>query len=251
MNAESLAAAIELLRDDNNYYGDYGRQFVSNSDVGTLIDRPFDYGKQKEKTVPMVIGGYFHTLILEPGKVDKFRIVESSTRNTKVYKEISNGEICLLEHEVDMVQKMRDVIMANDLCKYMIMGNDNEFNLVEHEVPGIAEIDGILFKGKADIINKDQGLIIDLKTTSDLGSFRRSAYKYNYDSQAYIYRHIFGLDMMFIAIDKTTNALGIYDCSDTFLESGRQKVDAAIANYKLFVQDDDFDRDQYLINETL
>ena len=251
MNAESLAAAIELLRDDNNYYGDYGRQFVSNSDVGTLIDRPFDYGKQKEKTVPMVIGGYFHTLILEPGKVDKFRIVESSTRNTKVYKEISNGEICLLEHEVDMVQKIRDAIMANDLCKYMIMGNDNEFNLVEHEVPGIAEIDGILFKGKADIINKDQGLIIDLKTTSDLGSFRRSAYKYNYDSQAYIYRHIFGLDMMFIAIDKTTNALGIYDCSDTFLESGRQKVDAAIANYKLFVQDDDFDRDQYLINETL
>lgn len=251
MSPVDINKAIELLRDDDKYYGDFGRQFVSNSDVGTLIDNPFAYGQQKEKTVPMVIGGYFHTLILEPNKVDKFRIVESTTRNTKVYKEISDGEICLLEHEADMVQKMRDVIMANDLCKYMIRGSDSDFSLIEYEVPGIAEIDGVLFKGKADIINKDQAMIVDLKTTSDLGGFRRSAYKYNYDSQAYIYRHIFGLDMVFIAIDKTTNMLGIYDCSDSFLDSGRQKVEKAIANYKLFVKDADFDKDQYLINETL
>ena len=108
-----------------------------------------------------------------------------------------------------------------------------------------------MFKGKADIINKDQGLIVDLKTTSDLSNFRRSAYKYNYDSQAYIYKHIFDLDMVFVAIDKTTHMLGIYDCSDNFLMSGKDKVEKAIANYKLFVDDKDFDKDQYIINETL
>lgn len=251
MTKEQINEAIELLRDDNNYYGSYGKKFVSNSDVGTLIDNPFAYGTQKEKTVPMVIGGYFHTLILEPDKVDKFRIIESTTRNTKAYKDLSEGEICLLEHEADTVQKMRDVILANDLCKYMIRGAEEEFSIVDYEVPGVTEIDGVWFKGKADIINKDQNVIVDLKTTSDLGSFRRSAYKYNYDSQAYIYKQIFGLDMVFIAIDKTTHMLGIYDCSDGFLESGRQKVETAIANYKLFVQDPDFDKDQYLINETL
>jgi hypothetical protein len=242
---------IQKLRDDDHYYGSFGKNFVSNSDIDTLINNPFAYGQSKEKTVPMVIGGYFHTLILEPDKVDKFRIVESSTRNTNVYKQISEGEICLLQHEADMVQRMRDVILANDLVKFMIQGNQDDFNLIEYEVPGIKEIDGVMFKGKADIINKDQGLIVDLKTTSDLSNFRRSAYKYNYDSQAYIYKHIFDLDMVFVAIDKTTHMLGIYDCSDNFLMSGKDKVEKAIANYKLFVDDKDFDKDQYIINETL
>ena len=248
MNNEEI---IQKLRDDDHYYGSFGKKFVSNSDIDTLINNPFAYGQSKEKTVPMVIGGYFHTLILEPDKVDKFRIVESSTRNTNVYKQISEGEICLLQHEADMVQRMRDVILANDLVKFMIQGNQDDFNLIEYEVPGIKEIDGVMFKGKADIINKDQGLIVDLKTTSDLSNFRRSAYKYNYDSQAYIYKHIFDLDMVFVAIDKTTHMLGIYDCSDNFLMSGKDKVEKAIANYKLFVDDKDFDKDQYIINETL
>ena len=44
----------------------------------------------------MVIGGYFHTAILEPDKLEKFKIIKSTTRNTKQYKEMSGGEICLL-----------------------------------------------------------------------------------------------------------------------------------------------------------
>lgn len=240
---------IELLRDDENYYGDFGRNFVSNSDVDTLINDPISFGTPKEKTVPMVIGGYFHTLILEEDKVDKFKIINASTRNTNIYKDLSNGEICLLESEADMVGSMREAILANDICRFLIRGES--FSNIEYETPGITEIDGVKFKGKADIINHDQRAIVDLKTTSDIKEFKWSAKKYNYDSQAYIYRKIFGYDMIFIAIDKKTNMLGVFDCSDTFLESGRQKVEAAIANYKLFVLDEMFDKEQYLINETL
>ena len=50
------------------------------------------------------------------------------------------------------------------------------------------------WKGKADIINHEEKLIIDLKTTADIEKFRWSASKYNYDSQAYIYSKLF-LDM--------------------------------------------------------
>lgn len=32
-----LKEAIGKLADDANYYGDYGKQFLSNSDIGTLI----------------------------------------------------------------------------------------------------------------------------------------------------------------------------------------------------------------------
>ena len=71
--------------------------------------------------------------------------------------------------------------MSNDVCKSLITGS------VEYEQPGIIELEGQMWKGKADIVNHDEKLIIDLKTTADLQKFRYSASKYNYDSQAYIY----------------------------------------------------------------
>ena len=64
--------------------------------------------------------------------------------------------------------------------------------------------------------------------------FRWSASKYNYDSQAYIYQQLFGYEMLFIAIDKTTHQIGIFDCSPEFLQRGADKVKKAVEQYQLF-----------------
>ena len=32
-----IADAIERVRDDDDYYGKFGKQFISNSDVGALL----------------------------------------------------------------------------------------------------------------------------------------------------------------------------------------------------------------------
>ena len=48
---------------------------------------------------------------------------------------------------------------------------------VEYEVPGIAEIFGNQWKGKADIINHDEKLIIDLKTTADISKIQILSFK--------------------------------------------------------------------------
>jgi hypothetical protein len=207
------------------------------------------FKKNNEKTVPMLVGGYFHTLVLEPEKLKSFKVIEASTRNTKVYKEISEGELCLLQKEADMCELMSDALLSNDVCREMIKGNGN--SNIEYEVPGLVDIYGQTWKGKADIINHDLQLIVDIKTTGDLSRFRNSAYKYNYDSQAYIYRKMFGYDMVFIAIDKSNHQIGVYDCSDNFLISGDDKVKRAVEAYELFYQDDSFDPKQYFINETL
>ena len=69
--------------------------------ISILLKNPRLLREDKPKSTAMVIGGYFHTAILEPGKLKSFKIIKSSTRNTKVYKEMSGGEICLLQHEVD------------------------------------------------------------------------------------------------------------------------------------------------------
>ena len=237
---------LEKLKLDEHYYGAFGKKFLSNSDISTLFTNPLNLGKPMENRPAFMVGGYFHTAILEPEKLKKFKIIEATTRNTKLYKEISGGEICLLQHEVDQLEVMIDKMLSNDVCKGLIRPDN-----VEYEVPGIKEIEGKMWKGKADIINHTDKLIIDLKTTADITKFNWSAKKYNYDSQAYIYQELFGYEMIFIVIDKSTHQIGIFDCSSQFLQNGKDKVERAVAEYKLFFESEDFDPQQYFINKTL
>ena len=237
---------IEKLRDDEHYYGEFGKKYLSNSDIGTLLKNPLLLGQPSKPSSAFLVGGYFHTAILEPDKLKKYRIIPSSTRNTKVYKEMSGGELCLLQHEVDMIEVMSDKILDNKICNDLIRGSN-----VEYEVPGITELEGNMWKGKADIINHDEKLVIDLKTTNDIMAFSRSAWKYNYDSQAYIYSKLFGYEMLFIVIDKNTHQIGLFDCSPEFYERGLDKVRKATEAYNLFYKTEDFDASQYFINKTL
>ena len=238
---------IKELEDDAKYYGKFGSKYLSNSDISALLNNPLDFKKPSKQIPAFLVGGYFHTAILEPDKLKKYKVIEATTRNTKVYKEISDGELCLLQHEVDQIELMRDKMMANDIVRDFIQGPGK----IEYERPGIQEIEGNFWKGKADIVNHNEKLIIDLKTTGDINKFKSSAYRYNYDSQAYIYRKIFGYDMLFIAIDKSTHQIGIFDCSDRFYESGLNKVRKATEAYELFFKTEGFDPSQYFFNQTL
>jgi hypothetical protein len=245
MNKQEI---IDRLRIDKDYYGEFGQQFLSNSNIGTLLKNPLALRDQTPDNPNFKIGGYFHTAILEPEKLKSFKIIEATTRNTKKYKEISGGEVCLLQHEVDMIEKMVEKMMANDICRDLIqpvLGN------VQYEEPGTVRLYDNIWKGKADIVNHDEKLVIDLKTTGDIDKFRWSASKFNYDSQAYIYRHLFGYDMLFIAIDKNTHQIGLFDCSPNFYKSGKEKVQKASELYDLFYKDENFDHKQHLTTTTL
>ena len=239
-------AILKKLKDDNHYYGDFGKQYLSNSDISTLLSNPLAYGQPSKPTSAFLVGGYFHTAILEPNKLKKYKVIQATTRNTKVYKEISGGELCLLQHEVDHIELMKDKMMNNKVCVSLINSTNTEY-----EVPGVSKLFKYVWKGKADIINHDDKLIVDIKTTADINKFKNSAYRYNYDSQAYIYRKLFGYDMLFIVIDKTTHQLGIFDCSDEFYRSGEDKVLRAEDAYELFYKTKDFNPKQYFISKTL
>lgn len=241
---------IERLRNDEDYYGNFGNQYLSNSDISTLLSNPLNFKQPSKQTSAFLIGGYFHTAILEPNKLKKYKVIESTTRNTKKYKEISGGELCLLQHEVDQIELMRDKIFQNKICKEFIQGA-NKKSQIEYEVPGIIKLENNFWKGKADIINHDEKLIIDLKTTNDINKFKSSAYRYNYDSQSYIYKSIFDYDFLFIVIDKNTHQIGLFDCSERFYESGLDKVKKATEVYDLFYKTPGFDPKQFFITKTL
>ena len=245
MTDEQIKKVLKRLENDEDYYGEFGRKFLSNSDIRSLLKDPLTFKQPIVGNPNLIKGAYFHTLILEPDKLDKIRIIDTTTRNTTKYKELSKGEMCLLQHEADSLDLLRDALLENNIARDLVRDID-----VEYEVPGLINF-GEWFKLKADIKNNTQSLIVDLKTTSDIDKFKYSARDYNYDSQAYIYSTYFNMDMVFIAVDKNTRKIGIYDCSPQFLERGKDKVERAIDAYRLFFKDENFDLKNYCITETL
>ena len=241
-----LNEIIEKLKNDEHYYGPFGKEYLSNSDIWTLFNNPLGFGEPSKPNINFLIGGYFHTAILEAEKLVDYKIIDATSRNTKHYKTISNGEMCLLQQEVTQIELMVEKLLSNNICKDLIRGID-----VDYERPGVIEIFGNMWKGKADIVNHDEQLIIDLKTTANISKFQSSAWKYNYDSQAYIYRELFGYEFIFMAIDKNTHQIGIFDCSPDFYRSGENKVKKASEVYDLFYNTADFDPKQYFIQKTL
>ena len=245
---ESNREVLNRLRDDEQYYGSFGKQYLSNSDIGILLTNPKQFRVPQEDNVNFHKGRYFHQLILEPEKAKETEFVDIGSRNTKLYRELIEShkqDIVMLEKEG---QEIRD-------CVDTMMGNFPFFEGIrqegcEYEVPAIKEIEGLLWKGKADIVCPDK--LIDLKSTSNIKDFKWSARKYNYDSQCYIYQELFGKPLVFYVVDKITKMLGIYHPSPDFLERGKNKVVEAVKVYKKFYgSDSKLDINEFFIEDVL
>jgi hypothetical protein len=239
---------ISQLRDDEQYYNGIGKDYLSNSDIKTLLENPFNFRVSRPDNGALTQGRLLHQMILEPHKVSDFPIVETATRNNKEYKEFvaSRGiDYALLSKEVESIKEMASALTRNIYFYDEIYKEGNLF-----ETPSIGEIKGQMWKGKADIIT-DQ-YIIDIKTTSDINKFMKSAYTYNYDSQAYIYQTLFGKPLCFFVVDKESYQIGVFTTSTGFIQSGERKVVKAIEVYNTYFSNDaDKSINDYFIQDIL
>lgn len=239
---------IQLLKNDAEYYSGAGKNYLSNSDIGTLLNNPKEFGKPREDNKNFAEGRLFHQLLLEPEKADNVPMVDVSTRTTKEYKtfcEANNLPFAMLKKEVDEIKGLVDIMRGNIQFYDDIYADGNQF-----EVPAVGELFGMKWKGKADIVGHD--ILIDLKTTSDIQKFRYSAKSYNYDSQCYIYQHLFGRPLVFYVIDKGTGQLGVFKPTESFLRGGELKVQRAIEVYNKYFGENPTDSiDNYYIFDTL
>lgn len=239
---------IAMLSSDYEYYKGVGRNYLSNSDIGVLLKNPQDFGKSRDDNKAFGEGRYFHQLMIEPEKAKYTLMCDIGSRNTKEYKRFCDEnkvDFCLLKKEAEEVERLVSVMKKNITFFDEIYRQDNKY-----EVPAVAEIQGMLWKGKADIVCSD--MLIDLKTTGDIHKFRHSAKSYNYDSQCYIYQCLFNRPLIFYVIDKQTAQLGIFRPSESFIKDGEMKVARAIEVYhKFFGESPTDDIENYYIDETL
>jgi len=114
---------IEKLRDDAEYYGGVGRNYLSNSDISKLLTNPKEYGVPQPDNINFAKGRYFHQLILEPNKAKEFPICNYKSRNTKAYKEF------LLENNLEFALTSQEAIDIKDM-----LGSDQKV-VTESEIP--------------------------------------------------------------------------------------------------------------------
>jgi len=251
-----MSKVIEKLRDDQEYYGGVGKQYLSNSDIGTLLKNPEDFGVSRPDNKNFVEGRYFHQLILEPEKAKETHIVDFASRNTKGYKEACldmNLEVLLLKKEAEHIENLASRMTGNLDFFELIYEKGNNF-----EMPNIMTYSSVIddkhsvtqWKGKADIVGKDY--VIDLKTTSNIDDFKWNARKYNYDSQAFIYRRLFGKPMMFLVIEKQTGRMGMFTGNEDFYIRGQEKMHRAIEVYqKFFSEEKILDINNYYVKDEI
>jgi len=228
---------------DEHYYSD--TEFISNSMLGLLKKSPKELARYFEKGSPttsaMTFGRAFHLAVLEPEVFsEKVVIYTGKTKRGKSWDEFSDankGKDIITEIEFECIKGMENALFNNKDIARKLHGNK--------EVPMVWQdaLSSVLCKGKVDIITGGQ--IIDIKTTQDASfeAFRRSAYKYGYNRQAAFYLDGFDAkDFLFIVIEKKAPYnVGVYHCSNDFIESGREEYSRLLMDYRKYFSDADPD----------
>lgn len=228
---------IKNMYDDDFYYGYMNKASLSSSSCKKLLESKEDYLAslmEEEPTKPnqaFVEGGLFHQMALEPEKASSHIVVDVGTKRNKIYTQTKESysdkkEINVYtKKEWDRCKAWQVAVEAHPKFKDIVDGS-------VFEVPEVVFVEGIPFRVKGDIVNHGSYLA-DLKTTRSLEMFREAASNYNYDLQAELYRRAFNVKTFtFVVVDKKTSEVAIFDCSDDFFESGKEKLNKAISNYK-------------------
>tara|TARA_R110000796_G_scaffold51091_3_gene120521 strand:- start:509 stop:1546 length:1038 start_codon:yes stop_codon:yes gene_type:complete len=246
---------LKKMYNDSFYYGELGKYALSSSAIKNLIDSPKSYARSlnyNDTSEPNAfkIGRLIHLAALEPEKLDTLcHVVEVQSAVTKKFKEkvieVGSPQFVFTRKEYDKAMYTVDALLQNDVWQDLTRN-------AEFEKPGFDILHGYPFRGKADVIGFDY--IADLKTTGNLKEFKWAAKKYGYDAQAYIYCNLFNVDYKnfhFFAIDKGTGDLGIFDITEKFYNSGKDKVQYGLKIFEKYFVNKEEELNTYIIKDIL
>lgn len=243
---------IDKLRDDKHYFGELGKQYLSNSDINVLYKNPDLYGQGFSESVDFLLGKYLHYKILQPDYFDleqPMLIVDVNSRNNKEYQDLvkehtiegQDKPLFLLRKEVITMDPIIENVKNNKFFKEHLVDDIYENNIEE---PSIGIIKGNWFKGRADRINVPKRVVCDLKTTQSLSSFVKNFKQYGYHTQAYIYQELFGMPVKFFVIDKSSGRLGVFDVSDETLSEAEIVIEKALENLNYYYKGEDAEKNR-------
>ena len=218
---------------------------LGSTDIKVLLENPylFKNGVKKEPTDNLILGSLIHTLILEPNKLESEYLVlpelNLRTNDGKAQKAEFEAEAkatnkTLVKSEIfNQAEAVAKSFLNSSLSSFLRGGE------VKAEASFFAEIDGVKVKARPDLIIPDQKIIIDFKTTSQVGGgsadgFAKMAANFAYYIQASLYLEITNYKKFYFIVLETVEPfmIGCYKLDSEALEFGKSEIRRAIEIYK-------------------
>lgn len=209
------------------------------------------YCRESKDSKALVFGSAAHTLLLEPHNFEsEFIVAPNVNKRTNAGKEEwnefikeANGKKVLESSDMETLNRMKESFDKNKIISQLL----NDVN-IESSCFWTDPKTRVLCKCRPDAY-RDDGIIIDLKTTEDASrqSFRKSIVNFNYDKQAAYY--LDGLNcienkfrhFVFIAIEKSPPfGLAIYELDEQSIETGRALYKEDLHKYMVDKRENSF-----------
>lgn len=199
-----------------------------------------------EDSPSLIMGSGLHCAVLEPERFStEFIVSPKFDRRTKEGKEASArfeeqaiGKTIIDPDQMNLIQGMKDAIMAHPVALEMLTGGEAEYSYYAKDPET-----GLELKCRPDYHNG--GALIDVKTTADASfeGFARQIGNLAYHLQAAFYLDVFNAsqgtnykDFFFIAVEnKAPHAVAVYRLDENHIEAGRKAYRKALNRYAEFI----------------
>lgn len=236
---EGLVAATEV-----QYFAD---QAINNSSLKLILDRSAGHFKQqsKSKSSPAKrIGSLVHSMILDADSLKNYLIFEDgktlTSQKAETFIEANPDKAVILQKDWDLADAYQ---AANFKNQYVMALRACQLK----EVCAFVNVNGFRCKAKADAIDLDNRIVYDLKTTTDIASFRWDAKKYKYHMQRAWYLKLFNLvfgfefEFKLVLLEKTKPFFCVErEFSEAACLEGEDMVDEAFDKYSYAVTYNDW-----------
>ena len=137
---------ISMAYDDEFYYGVLGKNALSSSALKMLLKSPktyrnvLNYGSTE--SAALILGKLLHWMVLEPHKIKKIKVIEATTKNTKVFKDAKKEhQEVYLRKEINEAERLADALLRNEAVLKLL-------NKAEFDIPEIQMLDGLPLEQK-------------------------------------------------------------------------------------------------------
>lgn len=235
---------------DKEYFGDKTR--VSNSILKILVDKTEAHARwlienPEPPTPQMELGSLFHMLVLEPEEFVKQVVpCDMASKNSKAFDIFLSehpGKIVALRKDLELVLKMASSVERDDELMGILQDDNSHKEMVFHWNDSHYNFP---CRAKMDLFNREYGLILDLKTTTNAceSEFSKSIEFFKIHMQASFYKDAYETltgevmdQFMVVACEKDPPyMIAKYFLSSEDLDHGKSLWVSSLGRYKKAVE---------------
>ena len=213
------------------------KDHLASSDIKAFLKSPkmfyykkFEEQKKEEAERHYSIGSALHEMVLEPELfMQNYIIAPKFDKRTKdgkagyeAFMQIAQGKTIVFEDEMEMIQKMSENAMKNEILTDLIKDSYRELSIYT-----VDKKTGLKIRLRPDSFSNNKSTMTDIKTCLDSSprKFKSDVYSYGYSISAAYYMDFANKEnYVFAAMEKQQPyQVSLYILDDDMIEYGRQQ----------------------------